>query len=224
MRLSAVTLGRARPFAQRSSQLLARRTLSTLDGSVNTSSADYQVNSDRMLEQLVELRGLTNKALVGGPERAIKLHRSRGQLMPRERIQALLDPGSPFLEFSTLAGHELYGDDYVPAGSLVAGVGIIHGRKVMVFANDPTVKGGAAYPITVKKQNRCQQIAAENRLPCIYLLQAAGANLPLQVGLGSYTTLTLARAHPFRCLPPALSNGAHVQSAAPQSDQVRGRW
>ena len=157
--------------------------MATIDGAVDITSAEYRANADRMGEQLAEFRALTTRALQGGGERAVKLHRSRGQLMPRERIEALVDPGSPFLEFSTLAGHELYGDDYVPSASLITGVGVIHGRKVMIAANDPTVKGGAAYPITVKKQNRAQQIAAENKLPCIYLLQAAGANLPLQADI-----------------------------------------
>jgi len=126
------------------------------------------------------MREQMSAAKAGGGPRAAALHASRGKLLPRDRIAALIDPGSPFLELSTLAGHEMYGDEYVPAGGLVTGVGMVHGRHCMIVANDATVKGGTYYPITVKKHLRAQEIASENRLPCIYLVDSGGANLPRQ--------------------------------------------
>ncbi|MFJ6678326.1 carboxyl transferase domain-containing protein [Microbacterium sp. NPDC091382] len=118
-------------------------------------------------------------AALGGPERARERHTARGKLLARDRVDTLLDVGSPFLEVGALAGLDLYDDD-CPAGGVVAGVGLIHGRHVMVVANDATVKGGTYYPITVKKHLRAQEIAAENRLPCIYLVDSGGAFLPMQ--------------------------------------------
>lgn len=119
------------------------------------------------------------EAARGGPERARERHTARGKLLARDRIDTLLDVGSPFLEVGALAGLDLYEDD-CPAGGVVAGVGLIHGRHVMVVANDATVKGGTYYPITVKKHLRAQEIAAENRLPCVYLVDSGGAFLPMQ--------------------------------------------
>ena len=116
----------------------------------------------------------------GGGEKACALHRSRGKMLPRERIEQIVDPGSPFLELSALAGHELYGDEVIPSGGIVTGVGSVHGRPVMIVANDATVKGGTYYPITAKKHLRAQEVAAENRLPCLYLVDSGGANLPRQ--------------------------------------------
>eukprot|EP00923_Selenidium_pygospionis_P057400 GHVN01100331.1.p1 GENE.GHVN01100331.1~~GHVN01100331.1.p1 ORF type:complete len:580 (-),score=120.53 GHVN01100331.1:86-1609(-) len=115
----------------------------------------------------------------GGGEKAVKRHESRGKLTVRDRIDLLIDQGSPFLELSQLAGWNLY-DDSVPCGGLVTGVGIVHGRPVMIVGNDATVKGGSYYPITVKKHLRAQEIANENRLPCVYLVDSGGANLPRQ--------------------------------------------
>ena len=114
----------------------------------------------------------------GGPE-AQKKHTARGKLLPRDRVRALLDPGSPFLELSQLAAHGMYGGD-APAAGIVTGIGRIEGREVMVVANDATVKGGTYYPMTVKKHLRAQEIAAQNRLPCVYLVDSGGAFLPLQ--------------------------------------------
>ncbi|CAN0846448.1 Methylcrotonoyl-CoA carboxylase beta chain, mitochondrial [Linum grandiflorum] len=119
------------------------------------------------------------KVLAGGGESAVKRNRSRNKLLPRERIDKLLDPGSSFLELSQLAGHELY-DDSLPSGGIVTGIGPVHGRLCMFVANDPTVKGGTYYPITVKKHLRAQEIAARCRLPCIYLVDSGGAFLPKQ--------------------------------------------
>lgn len=108
-----------------------------------------------------------------------KLKKS-GKLPVRQRIEKLLDPGSPFLEFSALAGYELYGKEEVNSGGIITGVGLIQGRFCMIVANDPTVKGGTYYPITVKKHLRAQEIALENKLPCFYLVDSGGANLPRQ--------------------------------------------
>ncbi|TDN92450.1 carboxyl transferase domain-containing protein [Microbacterium sp. BK668] len=126
-----------------------------------------------------ELRQRRTEAALGGPERVRARHTERGKLLARDRVDLLLDRGSPFLEVAPLAGYDLYGGD-CPAGGVVAGIGLVHGRHVMVVANDATVKGGTYYPITVKKHLRAQEIAAENRLPCIYLVDSGGAFLPMQ--------------------------------------------
>uniref|UniRef100_A0A8C5KIK4 Methylcrotonoyl-CoA carboxylase beta chain, mitochondrial n=1 Tax=Jaculus jaculus TaxID=51337 RepID=A0A8C5KIK4_JACJA len=116
----------------------------------------------------------------GGSEKARTLHISRGKLLPRERIDNLIDPGSPFLELSQFAGYQLYGKEEVPAGGIITGIGRVSGVECMIVANDATVKGGSYYPITVKKHVRAQEIALQNRLPCIYLVDSGGANLPWQ--------------------------------------------
>jgi 3-methylcrotonyl-CoA carboxylase beta subunit len=126
-----------------------------------------------------ELRERRAQAALGGPEKARVRHTERGKLLARGRIDLLLDRGSPFLEVAPLAGWDLYGGD-CPSGGVVAGIGLVHGRHVMIVANDATVKGGTYYPITVKKHLRAQEIAAENRLPCIYLVDSGGAFLPMQ--------------------------------------------
>jgi 3-methylcrotonyl-CoA carboxylase beta subunit len=118
--------------------------------------------------------------LQAGGSKAVARHRERGKLLPRERIQLLLDPGSPFLELSQLAGRGLYGHEDVPAGGIVTGIGAVHGRLTAVVANDATVKGGTYYPITVKKHLRLQEVASRCRLPCVYLVDSGGANLPRQ--------------------------------------------
>ncbi|WP_407066901.1 carboxyl transferase domain-containing protein [Hohaiivirga grylli] len=115
----------------------------------------------------------------GGGEAALKRHKDRGKLLPRERIRTLLDAGSPFLEFSQLAAYKVY-DDYVPAAGMIAGIGRVSGQECVIVANDPTVKGGTYYPLTVKKHLRAQEIARENNLPCIYLVDSGGAHLPSQ--------------------------------------------
>ena len=126
-----------------------------------------------------ELRERRAQAALGGPQKARTRHTERGKLLARDRIDVLLDRGSPFLEVAPLAGFELYGGD-CPAGGVVAGIGLVHGRHVMIVANDATVKGGTYYPVTVKKHLRAQEIAAENRLPCVYLVDSGGAFLPMQ--------------------------------------------
>lgn len=113
-------------------------------------------------------------------ETAIKRHLSKNKLLVRDRINKLLDPDSPFLELSQLAGYEMYGKEQVNSGGIVTGIGRVSGQLAMIIGNDATVKGGSYYPITVKKHLRAQEIAQENRLPCIYLVDSGGANLPRQ--------------------------------------------
>ena len=125
------------------------------------------------------LRAKVAEAALGGPEKHRERHVSRGKLLPRERVERLLDPGSPFLEIGQLAANGMYEGD-VNGASMIAGIGRVSGRQVMIVANDPTVKGGSYYPMTVKKHLRAQEIAQENRLPCIYLVDSGGANLPYQ--------------------------------------------
>src|SRR5689334_2856032 len=126
---------------------------------------------------VADLRDKTATIAMGGDEAARKRHQSRGKLLARERIRLLLDPGSPFLELSAFAAYGMY-DGAVPAAGIVTGIGRIAGRECVVIANDATVKGGTYYPITVKKHVRAQEIARENRLPCLYLVDSGGANLP----------------------------------------------
>ena len=141
------------------------------------SDADFQANS-AALDALVErLRGETAAARLGGPTASRDRHVQRGKLLPRQRVDALLDPGSPFLELSPLAAHGMYGGD-APAAGIITGVGSVAGRLCVIVANDATVKGGTYYPITVKKHLRAQEVALENRLPCIYLVDSGGAFLP----------------------------------------------
>jgi 3-methylcrotonyl-CoA carboxylase beta subunit len=130
-------------------------------------------------ELAAELRRHVATAALGGPESVRERHRARGKLLPRERVNRLLDAGSPFLEIGALAAFRMYGGE-APGAGLIAGIGRVAAREVMIVANDSTVKGGAYFPLTVKKHLRAQQIAAENRLPCIYLVDSGGANLPYQ--------------------------------------------
>uniref|UniRef100_A0AAZ3Q1M5 Methylcrotonoyl-CoA carboxylase beta chain, mitochondrial n=1 Tax=Oncorhynchus tshawytscha TaxID=74940 RepID=A0AAZ3Q1M5_ONCTS len=146
----------------------------------DTQSAEFAENYERMQVLVDELKGRSEKIKLGGGERARKLHISRGKLLPRERIDRLLDPGSPFLEFSQFAAYELYGKEEVPAGGIITGIGRVSGVECVIVANDATVKGGTYYPVTVKKHLRAQEIAQQNHLPCIYLVDSGGANLPRQ--------------------------------------------
>ena len=126
-----------------------------------------------------ELRDKVAKAAVGGSEKSRERHVSRGKLLPRDRVERLLDPGSPFLEVGQLAANGMYKDE-APGAGMICGVGRVSGREVMIVANDPTVKGGAYFPMTVKKHLRAQEIAEQNNLPCVYLVDSGGANLPHQ--------------------------------------------
>jgi 3-methylcrotonyl-CoA carboxylase beta subunit len=146
---------------------------------INTRSADYLANREAMLGQVDGLRALLAQVREGGGPKAQERHTSRGKLLPRARIDQLLDAGSPFLEIGQLAAYQVYGED-VPAAGLIAGIGRVEGVECMIIANDATVKGGSYYPLTVKKHLRAQAIAQENRLPCVYLVDSGGANLPRQ--------------------------------------------
>ncbi len=146
---------------------------------INTSDATFKENDKLNRQAVAELTDLLGEIRLGGKPRARERHTSQGKLMVRDRIEGLLDPGTPFLELSSLAAHEMYGGG-ISAGGVVTGIGQIHGRQTMIVANDATVKGGTYYPITVKKHLRAQEIAIENRLPCLYLVDSGGAFLPLQ--------------------------------------------
>ncbi|HKS69658.1 MAG TPA: carboxyl transferase domain-containing protein, partial [Ktedonobacterales bacterium] len=149
---------------------------------VNPKSDEYRENYAAMAALAEEFHARQAKVREGGSERARQRHVARGKLLPRERVELLLDPGAPFLELSTLAAWGMY-DDESPGGSGVNGIGLVNGVEVMVNANDATAKGGASYPISVKKALRAQEIAATNHLPCLYLVESAGANLLYQAEL-----------------------------------------
>lgn len=150
-----------------------------LESQINSGSADFQKNKEALLTQVNAWRQKVEIAKKGGGEEAMKKHKSRGKLTARERIEALIDPGSAFLEFSTLAAHEMY-EGQAPGGGVVTGIGVIEGTECIIVANDATVKGGTYFPITAKKHLRAQEVAMENGLPCIYLVDSGGAYLPLQ--------------------------------------------
>ncbi|MGG5888007.1 carboxyl transferase domain-containing protein [Falsiroseomonas sp. HC035] len=142
-------------------------------------SEAFRANAARMAALVADLRTTVEGIRQGGGEVARKRHLDRGKLLPRDRIRGLIDPASPFLEFSQLAAHGMYGGD-VPAAGLITGIGRVAGRECVVIANDATVKGGTYFPLTVKKHLRAQEIAEQNRLPCLYLVDSGGANLPNQ--------------------------------------------
>jgi 3-methylcrotonyl-CoA carboxylase beta subunit len=156
--------------------------MTTLKSAVDAKSQAYCENAQAMRTVVDDLRLKVAEIERGGGERARERHLSRGKLLPRERVRVLLDEGSPFLEFSQFAGYQMY-DDPVPAGGIITGIGRVSGRECVVVVNDATVKGGTYYPMTVKKHLRAQEIARENNLPCIYLVDSGGANLPQQSGI-----------------------------------------
>src|SRR4029434_714518 len=146
---------------------------------VNPRDPAFSANREAMRHLVDQLRGRIAAARQGGGPKYVERHREQGKLPVRERIDLLLDRGSPFLELSPLAAFDMYDND-APAAGLVTGIGRVSGREALIVANDATVKGGTYYPITVKKHVRAQQIALDNRLPCIYLVDSGGAFLPLQ--------------------------------------------
>lgn len=146
---------------------------------VNIRTDDFSANAEHMQAQVDDLEAKLQTIKQGGGEKSRERHLSRGKLLPRDRVAGLLDPGSPFLELSQLAAMDVYGED-VHAAGIITGVGRVNGQECMIVANDATVKGGTYYPLTVKKHLRAQTIAQENSLPCIYLVDSGGANLPLQ--------------------------------------------
>ncbi len=153
--------------------------MARLQSRIVTGSADFAANRAAHLKALARVEEVARAAALGGPERARARHLGRGKMLPRDRVANLLDPGAPFLEIGATAAHGLYGD-VAPGAGLIAGVGQVEGQDVMIVANDATVKGGTYFPMTVKKHLRAQEIAAENHLPCIYLVDSGGANLPNQ--------------------------------------------
>ncbi len=153
--------------------------MSILPTQINPRSAEFKAYAEAMQVVVGDLRATVNKIALGGPDAARQKHLARGKLLPRERVNALIDPGSPFLELSQLAAWGMYGGD-VASASVITGIGRVNGVECMIVANDATVKGGTYYPLTVKKHLRAQDIALENRLPCIYLVESGGAFLPLQ--------------------------------------------
>jgi 3-methylcrotonyl-CoA carboxylase beta subunit len=148
-------------------------------GSPLPDNAETRRNSQAMGTLVDDLAKLVAGVAAGGPQASRERHVARGKLLPRQRVERLLDPGTAFLEIGQLAAHGVYEDD-VPAAGMIAGVGQVAGKLCVIVANDPTVKGGSYYPLTVKKHLRAQEIAAQNRLPCIYLVDSGGANLPRQ--------------------------------------------
>jgi 3-methylcrotonyl-CoA carboxylase beta subunit len=153
--------------------------MSQIIGTPLLASADTRRNAAAMGALVANLRDLVAKVSLGGPEASRVRHVGRGKLLPRQRVERLCDAGTAFLEIGQLAAHGVYEDD-VPAAGMIAGVGQVAGRTCVVVANDPTVKGGSYYPLTVKKHLRAQEIAAQNGLPCVYLVDSGGANLPRQ--------------------------------------------
>ncbi len=150
-----------------------------LHSTLSTRDAAFEANAAAMRALVDDLRAKMADIEQGGGERARERHLSRGKLLPRERVRTLLDPGTPYLELSQLAAFEVY-DEPIPAAGILTGIGRVSGRECVIVANDATVKGGTYYPLTVKKHLRAQEIARENRLPCIYLVDSGGANLPNQ--------------------------------------------
>ncbi len=146
---------------------------------INTSDPMFFENQAFMQEQVADFKNRLNIVRQGGGEELARKHKSRGKLLARERIEALVDINSPFLELSSLAAFDMYDND-APGAGIVCGIGVVHGREVMIVANDATVKGGTYFPVTVKKHLRAQEIAMENHLPCVYLVDSGGAFLPLQ--------------------------------------------
>ena len=153
--------------------------MSLMTSMVSPGTDDFARNRDAYLARIADLHARRARALVGGPEKARRLHKERGQLLPRERLAAVLDPGSPFLEFGQLAGDGLY-EGVPPGGSIITGVGLVSGRPCMLMIHDATVKGGTYYGITSKKHVRAQMFAWQHRLPCITMVQSGCANLPEQ--------------------------------------------
>ena len=153
--------------------------MATLQSQVSPSSETFKANAARLRGLVADISDKAATVERGGPDEARERHRSRGKLLPRERLAQLLDPGSPFLEIGQFAAWDMYGGDIAAAG-IITGIGRIEGREVVIVVNDATVKGGTYYPLTVKKHLRAQEIALQNNLPCLYLVDSGGANLPNQ--------------------------------------------
>ncbi|WXC58903.1 Methylcrotonoyl-CoA carboxylase beta chain, mitochondrial [Fusarium graminearum] len=154
--------------------------ISRIETSVDPSSEEFKENEKQMSEVMSRMQELARKIQKGGSDKARQKHIDRKKMLPRDRVTALIDPGTTFMELSPMAGYDLYPEAEVPAGGIITGVGVVEGVTCVIVANDSTVKGGTYYPITVKKHLRAQAVARENKLPCIYLVDSGGANLPHQ--------------------------------------------
>src|ERR1700740_1088947 len=158
--------------------------MATIESALDPRSDEFRANRVAMETLVADLRAKLATAALGGGESARARHLARGKLLPRDRVQMLLDPGTPFLEFSQLAAYGMYkeasGNDAAPAAGVITGIGRIAGQECVIVCNDATVKGGTYYPMTVKKHLRAQEIADQNNLPCVYLVDSGGANLPNQ--------------------------------------------
>ena len=153
--------------------------MATLESKINTRSPEFAANTAALKAAVEDLKGQVAKSAQGGPEDARKKHTGRGKLLPRERVEQLVDAGSPFLEFSQLAAYGMY-NDAAPGAGVITGIGRVSGRECVIVCNDATVKGGTYFPMTVKKHVRAQEIADQNHLPCVYLVDSGGGNLPTQ--------------------------------------------
>lgn len=151
-----------------------------IPNTVNAKSAEFKGNVEAFEREAQAIQRITTEAHKGGGEEACRRHVQRGKLLPRERVKSLLDKNTDFFELSALAAHAVYPDEHVPSAGIITGVGKISGTNCMIVANDPTVKGGTYYPLTIRKHLRAQEIASENSLPCVYLVDSGGANLPRQ--------------------------------------------
>jgi 3-methylcrotonyl-CoA carboxylase beta subunit len=205
-----------------------------LSSNVNTEAEEFRANAARMQELAAELADRRARAAIGGPAKARERHIGRGKLLPRDRVLHLLDPGSPFLELSPLAAFGMY-DEEIHGAGIITGVGRVSGRECVIVANDSTIKGGTYYPLTVKKHLRAQEIARENRLPCLYLVDSGGANLPHQTevfpdrehfGRVFYNQATLSAAgipQIAAVMGSCTAGGAYVPAMADEAIIVKGQ-
>jgi 3-methylcrotonyl-CoA carboxylase beta subunit len=208
--------------------------LPELSTAIDPRSESFKANEALNRALLDTLRERTATAALGGPEASRTRHVARGKLLPRERVERLLDPGAPFLEIGALAAFELY-DGEAPGAGIITGVGRVSGREVMIVANDATVKGGAYFPLTVKKHLRAQEIAEQNRLPCVYLVDSGGANLPHQAEVFpdrdhfgrifyNQARMSAAGIAQIACvMGSCTAGGAYVPAMADESVIVRGQ-
>jgi 3-methylcrotonyl-CoA carboxylase beta subunit len=208
--------------------------VASIKSTLNVESAEFRANAEAMRGLAEELQARRAAAATGGSDSARERHLARGKLLPRDRVTALLDPGSPFLELSPLAAYAMY-EDAIHGAGLITGIGRVAGRECVIVANDSTIKGGTYYPMTVKKHLRAQEIARENRLPCIYLVDSGGANLPHQTevfpdrehfGRIFYNQATLSAAgipQIAAVMGSCTAGGAYVPAMADESIIVRNQ-
>ncbi|KAI1289685.1 Methylcrotonoyl-CoA carboxylase beta chain, mitochondrial [Halotydeus destructor] len=178
--LSSACLSSSKPSISQSSSAYQWDAFPVIGSDPDRQSTEFKDNHVRMEGLVKQLKDIVGKISLGGEEKARRKHTDKGKMLVRDRINGLLDPGSPFLELSPLAGYQCYGKDEVPAAGMVTGIGLVSGVRVMIVANDATVKGGTYFPATVKKHLRAQEVAQENQLPCVYLVDSGGAFLPRQ--------------------------------------------